>query len=392
MLRQISPPRLLFAALVGLLLTQIGLWLGQATGLSAPHKPIVLTKDQLRLQQGQGEGGPNGIIIHQAGPRRTTILVSRLRGVSTEIYTCITWQLEGLSQEQELSLVWISDVDPRRVSSILLNSEQIEAGELDLTGNPAWTGQLQSVGLMIRGEIDDPLTIRQLTLTQPPGAFTQVLWDLTKSWSYRESWQMSSINFRERANQDWLWNPLGQTIIWLVISSGVFLALSSGATPQRLMTGVAVLALVGWLALDLQWQWQLLGRLSETYERYATLPPSQSSRIEKLDGSLAELAEQVRTLLPTQSTRVILVTADPGSYVPIRMRYHLLPLNVHPGLTSLPAPKRLRPGDHLLLIMPPEGIRYSDSDQRLLLGRVSLPVDLLLDLPGVAGLYKIRVE
>lgn len=210
-------------------------------------------------------------------------------------------------------------------------------------------------------------------------------------WTYHEPWSMRSINFREAASPRWLDSPLVQVGLWVAISSALWLAGSARLGWRQRLTVCLALLLLGWLVLDLHWQGRLFARLQETRAQYAGLHAGgdTSAALPEPEATLARLADAMRERIPETPTRVLLITADPGGYVPLRIRYHLLPLNVHPGMDHLPPADQFRAGDHLLLIQPPENIGYQAAEQWLVQGDTRLPAEQVLILPGLAALFRI---
>lgn len=223
------------------------------------------------------------------------------------------------------------------------------------------------------------------TLTTPLATMER----LGAIWSYHEPWSMRSINFREIASPRWLDSPLIQVALWAALSSGLWLAAARRLDWRRRLNGCLALLLLGWLVLDLHWQGRLLARLKETQAQYAGLTNAEAVRAREPETTLAQAADALRAQLPDSPTRVLLITRDPGSYAPLRLRYHLLPLNVHPGMAQLPAPTHLRAGDFLLVIDPPPDLGYKGAQQQLVQGSLQIPAEQVLALPGVASLFRV---
>ncbi len=231
-------------------------------------------------------------------------------------------------------------------------------------------------------------------LTPPGGAGSRlvvVMERLGAIWTHHESWSMRSINFREAASPRWLDSLVVQVGLWVAISSALWLAWSARAGFQwrRQLGGCLALLLLGWLVLDLHWQGRLLLRLQETRAQYAGLSATEAARTGEPEASFARAADALREQIPETPARVVLITLDPGGYVPLRVRYHLLPLNVPPGTTHLPAAEQLRTGDFLLLIEPPPDIGYHAELQELWQGETRLAAELVLGLPGAAHLFRV---
>ncbi|MBK1647752.1 hypothetical protein [Rhabdochromatium marinum] len=244
-----------------------------------------------------------------------------------------------------------------------------------------------------------PLALALISLLQALGLgaseSARVSWSLAelgRSWLHQDAWNMGSINFRETPSPFWLASPLVQVSLWLAISLALWLMLALKAQQPGLWLGAGLLVLFAWLVLDVHWQWQLAQRLADTWHDYAGLPVAERGHTKEPDASLARLAERVRAQVAEAgaASRVVMVTADPGGYVPLRARYHLLPLNMHPGLAQLPAPEVLKPGDFLYLILPPAGMRYSSESHQLVHGGHAISADLVFNQANEAYLFRVR--
>lgn len=390
--RELAPLRLAAAVFGGLLMVLLALLALQVVHFDDPAPTLLFTADQLQLSQGRGERSENGLIIRQPGPGQTSIVLARLpTGVLAERYGRAGWHLEGVPNGHQMGLIWTTAADPRRARMLAFGKAERQLGTVDLTGRDGWEGQISAFGIWIRGTSDAPVSITQLSLSQAPFSMTHALTTVMSGWMHREPWSMRSINFRESVADDPLTAPLVQTALWCMIAFALLLALSLRGRSSRIFTAAAAIVVAAWLALDLQWQWQLFGRLLDTQEHYAGSRPSDRAHL-GLDQSLLQLAKRIQAIMPDDPRRIFIVTSDPGGYVPLRMRYHLLPENTHPGMTSLPRREQVTPGDFLLLLSAPTEMHYSQATHQLTQDTLTLSADLLLRINGADGLYRVRTQ
>ncbi|MEZ5583166.1 MAG: hypothetical protein R3F37_10750 [Candidatus Competibacteraceae bacterium] len=114
----------------------------------------------------------------------------------------------------------------------------------------------------------------------------------------------------------------------------------------------AAFILTGWLVLDARWQWSLWNQLESTEAQFSG-KDWQEKRLAGEDGGLFQFILEIKSLLPAEPARIFIISADPFEgtrYLRSRARYHLLPHNVFPLLSSLPT--HAQPGDYLLVFPP----------------------------------------
>ena len=155
---------------------------------------------------------------------------------------------------------------------------------------------------------------------------------------------------------------------------------------------LAVLVLGGWLLLDMRWQWNLAARLQDTHERFGQAGPGLAP-LSQDEVPVLRALEQLRRHLPKEPARIFILTEDPKGFRANRLGYHLLPHRIHLGLTDLPAPAKVRPGDLFLVLQPLTAtLRHEAPTRRLVGRRHSLAVEALAQIPEFGSLYRVRKE
>jgi hypothetical protein len=144
---------------------------------------------------------------------------------------------------------------------------------------------------------------------------------------------------------------------------------------------------MGWLLLDLRWQWQLAQRLGETYERYGRLAPEHRPGAMP-DAQVATAVAELRNALPEAPSRLFILSKNPSDYLTLRVRYHLLPLRVLAS-DRLPSPEQVQAGDHILVLSNPEMARFDGSLKRLIEAQGSLAMEPISKVPGLGSLYGV---
>jgi hypothetical protein len=365
-------------ALVLLLFYRVG-------GLTAVAPPVVLAGADLKLVSGHGEPTAAGLEIRQPGPQGLVAVqgvVERL--VRARLYPRLSWQVEGLERDSELYLTWVTHAEPRTVRERSLPAQN--EGAVDLGGEPRWQGRIAAIGLTVRGPLSRPLVVQRLELRPAALGPVELLRWAVGEWTESEDWSQRSINYTAGAPLDALFPPVLVVALWLGFSA----ALHAAVSPPRRVAGTwmpyTVLFLIGWLVLDLRWQWDLGRRLEQTVERFAGKDET-GRRLAAPDGDLYRFLLEIRQRLPDKPARLFIVSADPGggtAYQASRARYHLLPHNSYIGLPQPPEPGVARGGDYVLILSPLAGVRYHRAEQRLEWENQQLPAEMLYSAPAGA--------
>lgn len=383
---------LVLVAIGGALLTVLALLLFyRMGGLAGVSPPLVLQGADLQLASGQGEQTPTGLIIRQAGPQGVAAVQGAARMVRAALYRQVYWQVEGLDPRSELRLMWVSANEPRTLREISLPSAGRASSAFDLSQEPHWQNRIMAIGLAVRGPLPQPLVINRLEL-RPVALTVAELWNLAiAEWTVFEDWSQRSINYTAGAPLDALFPPVLVIALWIGFGSALYFMLfglplhSTG----RLLP-YAMLFLLGWLVVDVRWQWDLSRRLERTAEHFAG-KEGDERRLAAADGELYRFLLEVRQRLPAQPTRLFILSANPGdstTYQAGRARYHLLPHNGYAGFSRPPGAARA--GDYLLILSPLPGVRFNRERQALEWeDGQQLPAEMLY-AAALGALFRVR--
>jgi len=383
--------RLVLAALGGALLTGLLLLLFYiGDGLTVVAPPVVLTGAELQLAAGQGEHTAAGLQIRQPDAQGLSVVQGPVqRMVRAALYPHLSWQVEGLAPGSEMRLAWVTLAEPRTVRERLLPAQA--AGSVDLGTDPHWRGRIAMMGLMVRGPLAEPLLVQRLEL-RPVTRGSVGLWRwAVGEWSELEDWSQRSINYIAGAPLDALFYPVLVVALWVGLSVVLYILLAWPAPASRGWKPYAALFLLGWLVLDLRWQWDLSQRVQQTEARFAG-KSGDEQRLAATDGDLYRFLLDVRRHLPETPVRIFIVSADPAentTYEAGRARYHLLPHNGYAGLSRPPDARVAVENSYVLILSPVPGIRYDRNAQVLEWENGQLPVELRYVAPAGA-LFRVR--
>ncbi|MDG4555195.1 MAG: hypothetical protein P9E24_13270 [Candidatus Competibacter sp.] len=357
-------------------------------GLRVVAPPVVLAGAELRLVVGRGESSPAGLEIRQPGPEGVAVaqgLVRRM--VRAALYDRLSWRVHGLEPNRQLRLVWVTLAEPQKNRVLTLppvGSDGI--GILDLRTEPYWQGRIAALGLIVPGPFPQPPRLEWLELRPASLSFGDLLRWALEEWTSFEDWSQRSINYTAGAPLDALFPPVLVVALWIGVS-GVLYALLDPSHRRKLMP-YAALFLLGWLALDLRWQWDLRQRLEQTVKNFAG-KTEEDRRLAALDGDLYRFLLEVRRRLPERPIRLFIVSADPYGFQAGRARYHLLPHNGYAGFSQVPNPGEARAGDYVLILSPLNGVGYNRGSQALEWQGGRLPAEML-HVAAAGALFRVR--
>ena len=379
----------MLAAAGGALLAVLALLLFYRTGgLAAVAPPVVLPGARLQLASGQGGPTPAGLEIRQTGPQGWAAVQGPARMAQAALYRQFSWRIDGLQPGGEVRLVWATVADPRTSHERVLPPAGPDGGVLDLGAEPRWQGRIAGIGLAVRGPLAQPLVVRRLELRPVPPTTGALLRWMIEDWTTFEDWSQRSINFTSGAPLGALFPPVVMVALWVGFGAALYALFDPPRRTPGALLPYAALFLLGWLALDLRWQWDLGRRLERTVASFAG-KSEEDRRLAALDGELYRFMREVRQRLPERPARLFIVSAEPAGFLAGRARYHLLPHNGYAGFGHLPSPDQARAGDYVLILSPLPGVDYN-AEQRLLEGGgVKLPVEML-HFAASGALFRVR--
>lgn len=379
------------AVLGGVLLTVLTLLLFyRMNGLALAAPPVIASGDKLRLIGGSGVSTPAGLEIRQAGGQGWAVVQGSARLVQAELYRQLFWRIDHLPPGHEVHLIWVTQAEPQTPQQRILSLAEFERGMLDLGAEPTWQGQIAAIGLAVRGPFSQPLRIHRLELRPVLPAPGVLLRWMVADWIPFEDWSQRSINYVSGAPLGALFPPVLMVALWIGFSAGLYTLFNPWRRPPGILWPYLALFLLGWLVLDLRWQWDLHQRLVQTAQDFVGKNPEER-QLAALDGELYRFLRDVRQRLPQQPVRLFILSTDPTGFWAGRTRYHLLPHNSYAGFNRLPPPGKIHADDYVLILAPFAGARYDPEQRMLQFKEGKLPVERL-HTAARGALFRVRNE
>jgi len=331
----------------------------------ADRTALTLEGKALTVSAGQGQTVDDTLEIRQVSSQGVAFASITGIKLSAETYSELQWTIDGLQDDVAIDFIWATQTDPGNMQRVQLASSN-ERNALNLSAEPSWQGTIVGMGIMIAGRISDPVVVHQLELRHlDKPTFMALLGRFWEDWAFLEPWSQRSINFIVGMPRKALMPIVPAIALWIGLCIVIYIGLFFIRRVPLTVVPFTVFILAGWLILDARWQWTLWNQLEATKAQFSDKTPAEK-RLAGEDGGLFQFILEIKKLLPAKPARLFIITADPHEgtrYLRSRARFHLLPHNVFPLLSSLP--EHYQPGDYLLVFPPLQDLQY-DRNARLL--------------------------
>ncbi len=384
------PAGIALACLLGYLLVAVGFWLSERFPVDLGTSAQVLTSSDLELIRGHGERTEEGWKIGSLGTDGTAAVLSRSDSFPSSRYGVLSWDVAGLEDTREVAFFWTSRDNPRAVKARVLTPSELEQAQVLLDTEPRWQGEIVGFGLMLRGPIAEPVTMRELRLEARVPSISDSLSNLAAPWTSFEPWSGKSINFYRARPAGSTISPIATIALWIGISLLCYRILFRRPSRIAMTSALAVFVLIGWFTLDARWQWELGERLLAAQDRYGELATTERTKAAP-DARLIKALQPLLARLSSDPARIMILSKDPTSATPARLRYHLAPHRAYAGLSGLPNRRLTRPGDYILVMDSLKSVRYDRSRGVLVERNKEIPADLIEKAPRVGALFRVRV-
>ena len=332
-----------------------GNWFGGSAPQEFPGSSMTVFTGSAQAEDGKmvvsGPDSKNAVILGQNTPF-----------ISTQQYGLISPNIEGLPDNTEVTLFWRNDLAPNKMFTRPLAVAGGRVQDVIVAGDSNWLGRIHMIGLIIRGPLPTPLTVRSIAVK--PASAASVLADRWRDWTDKEAWSGVSLS-RIIGGRTGMELPLPLIVtLSAAIACGAYLVLRRWrGWPLSALT-LAAIVMCGWVLLDARWQWNIAANAASSWDDFAgrDLP---NKRLMGVDSELEKIASDVRPLIP-RDARLFVFAQDPG--VGGRLAYLLLPAKIYYDITQsgYPSSDRFKPGDLLLFHHKPR-VRYSPERKEMLL-------------------------
>lgn len=362
------------------------LWLGSAIALIVAYlifnipgnwfggsAPQQFPGSSMTVFTGAAQAEEDKMIVTGPDSRNAVILGLNTPNISTQQYGMIAPNIEGIPDNTEVTLFWRNDLAPNKMFTRLLNVAGGRVQDVIVAGDSNWLGRIHMIGLIIRGAIPLPVTIKGLVVK--PASAASVLADRWRDWTDQESWSGMSLT-RIVGGRTGMELPLPLIVtLSAALACGAYFALRRWRHWAISALTIAAIVMSAWLVLDLRWQLNLASNALTSWDDFAGRDLS-AKRLMGIDAEFEKIAVDIRSQVPPQS-RLFVFAQDPG--VAGRLAYLLLPAKVYYDIaqSNIPPTERFKPGDFILFHRKP-GVRYSPDRKELLLeGRSTLRAEII---------------
>lgn len=367
-------PLLLLASGVLLLLAYLQYnWPGN--WISSPE-PMSWNGEALKLTKGQGFGRDSSLTIESLAEQGVAIASLTPKTFSAKDYPLVSWRIREVQPGTQVFFLWRTTENPNRVFNRALVSSKGGVVPLEMVGDENWQGQVMGLALMVKGQLDAPLTIDGVSL-KPVSARAALATTLAR-WFATEGWQATSINFLDGDAREQELPLLPAVAILILLALISYLVLAKFKFVQWNAAVFGCIVFLGWFALDARWQWNLFQQLAMTQHQFAG-KSWEEKHLAAEDGALFEFMRQVKAKLPAGPTRVLYFSDD--AYLRGKGAYYLYPHNVMTSGDAAGA-TQLKSGDYIVLLGK-KGVRYDPATQMLAWDGIQpIRADLLMSAAG----------
>ena len=348
--------------LAGVVLTFIGFvayfhsgpWLTNVEARTLPGSDLKPARGQVRIEGSVA-------ILEAPGDDGNVIAAASFPPFDAANYRFVQVRMTGAYPAGGAHFVWRAQKGENTVRRVPLLSSGGRILPVTLTELDGWRGQIAGVGIIARGPMSAPLVVQSVEL-RPSSVWTTID-AMFSDWFEFEPWDGGSIHFMAGGNPS-LAHPLPLFLgIASLVGIALYLALIvMGHTRFSAQVAIAI-ALLGWLAIDARWQWNLWKQLDITRFQYAGKSWEEKRRAAE-DGRLFEFMRAARREIGAKPAHVYVFADD--EFDRVRGAYHLFPLNLHvrPKQAAIVGPELLKPGDVIVLYRK-RGVQYVQGEKLL---------------------------
>jgi hypothetical protein len=318
------------AGTLGFLLV-LGTWLFASTSASDKSAPpLNFAASQLHVIEGPLRPLYGQLVLSPAVQQHAIVSSGPVR-FNAQDYPLLKVNADGGDQYPH-TLLWRTAAQPTQPFT---RDISLESGQLILSEDEHWQGEILEVGLVLYAKPQQPLVLQgwQLQPATPPA----LLRFATTDWLTPSFWSQTSINRTELSRIASLPSLPMLAGLWVLLTWLALRLLTGAAPPLRPLLAAALLA---WLLLDARWLHNSIQQAQATQAHYsATRSPNALDTIS--DAATLKLARQARAYLGQEPRQLVIIAQDPDDKFALsRLKYALLPHAAHLHTGGSLSPRR----------------------------------------------------
>lgn len=219
--------------------------------------------------------------------------------------------------------------------------------KLALSNVAGWQGNSQTLQVGFLMPPGTRVTLDEIRLATPGPQ--EVITDALQNWSDFRPWTARDINVLPGTRT---FNEGPYPVqVFAIGTIALLLAYVIFRRRNSTWTGIAIIILCNWIALDAFWQWRLWQQVNLTRATYAGLEGDEKALVSE-DQVIVNLANRARRAINNTDAKVFIASQSDSDAM--RAAYYLSPMNTywHRWGVEIPDSKYLKPGDYILIVKP----------------------------------------
>lgn len=298
----------------------LGAWLfTSASAGNQPASPLNFSPSQLQVIEGPLRPHYGQLVLSSATQQHAIVSTGPIR-VNAQSYSLLKVNVDGGGQYPH-TLLWRTAAQPTQPFT---RDISLESGQIILTEDEHWQGEILEVGLVLYSNPQTPLILRGWQLQ--PATPQALLRFAATDWLSPSLWSQTSINRTELSRIASLPSPPMLAGLWVLLTWLALRLLTGAAPPVRPLIATALLA---WLLLDARWLHNSYQQAQATRAHYsASASPNALDTIS--DAATLKLARQARAYLGQEPRQLLIIAPNSqDKFTLSRLKYALLPHAAH---------------------------------------------------------------
>ncbi len=374
--------KFILAGLGGFLLTWLGVWMNwEYLSGDSYTNPLLISRSDTEVSI-DSENHVSQYKVHYFNNNN--------REFYAEKYNKISWEFKPIFSKSDITFFWKSEKTPGITHTRPLAIKELILGFLNLKDDPNWSGPINLFGIKLKEVQSEQINLNTFTLHLPSPNLIETLKILFQAWRTHYPWNWRSIDYHKDASNIIPLSPVPLTVLWILLSTTIFLPTIKRRAKRTIIYGLFTFIIIGWLILDIHWQWELIARGKESYVQYGHR--GTGDKATSMDRNILQASKDLLLHLPKSPIRLFIINnknPDYSKYFAYRLFYYLLPHRASVASPELLDSANLDENDFVFYpvgtipgILKPKIRKYSDSNDKLSL-------ILHYNLPGAGMLYRV---